>query len=821
MARFEREARVLASLNHPNIAAVYGLEESEGSHYLVMELVPGESLAARIKKSPLSVEEALAIARQLIDALEAAHENGVVHRDLKPANIQITPDGLVKVLDFGLAKVEAGDGASTETSLSPTMTRDGTQAGIILGTAPYMSPEQARGLPVDKRSDIFSFGGVVFEMLTGRRAFEGELVSDIMASVIKSEPDWSLLPSSAGGLRILLARCLAKDPKQRLRDIGDARIELEDGARARRDGDVASNRISRRRAFMLAAVSALVVAAVTGVLVSQRAPTAVLSSGVTRFQTEVGGFGMLALAPDGRTLARSSGQGVRARSLEAWESRMLYTVEDQRIRRPFFSPDGKWVGFENYDENGLYKIPTEGGVPIRLSELPPVRAGATWTEQGTILIGGTGGVWEVDDSGGSLNPLVTLPENERVGTPVMLPGGGAVLFDRSGAAEQSIVVADLRSGDIETLIPDGIHPHYLPNGVLVYVSGTTLMSVPFDVDTLALTGAPASLIDGIAVQAGQLSLAFFAVSRSGTLAYLPDSMNATLDPSLVVVDPARVGDATATAFGDVRVSRDPRVSPDGTRLAAHIQGGENDIWNYEFERGTMSRLTLEPGEDETPVWSPDGRFVAFASQRDKRRVLRVRADGSEPPELLWETEHHTHVSDWSADGRWLVMDVGPVGELDVWTLDMEADNDAPPLIESRFHESMARISPDGRYLAYVSDESGGNEVYLQRFPELGGKRQISNGGGQEPAWGRDGRKLYYRSPTHVMAVDVRLGPDIEISAPVSLIADNFVSLPGGRHTIYDVMPDGRLIFLDYRDARGADVNVVVNWVEELEARVPR
>ena len=331
MARFEREARVLASLNHPNIAAVYGLEEDDGRHFLVMELVPGESLAAKIQKGPLPIGEVLAIARQLVDALEAAHEHGVVHRDLKPANIQLTPDGIVKVLDFGLAKVETGEARFTDTSLSPTMTRDATRAGIILGTAPYMSPEQARGMPVDKRSDIFSFGCVLFEMLSGQKAFQGELVSDVMASVIKSEPKWEILSRTAGRLRRLLERCLEKDAKQRLRDIGDARLELDEAVRAPLDADADAD-MRRRHAPMFTAMSCLGVAIVTGLVVWRWAPSADVRSEVTRFQVEVTGAAELALSPDGRTLAYTPDFGIRVHSFDSWESRELQGVEGRRAR---------------------------------------------------------------------------------------------------------------------------------------------------------------------------------------------------------------------------------------------------------------------------------------------------------------------------------------------------------------------------------------------------------------------------------------------------------------------------------------------------------
>jgi len=353
------------------------------------------------------------------------------------------------------------------------------------------------------------------------------------------------------------------------------------------------------------------------------------------------------------------------------------------------------------------------------------------------------------------------------------------------------------------------------------------MAAPFDVSALALTDAPVPVADGVRVDASRrvsaavLGIPRFAVSPTGTLAYLPDFANTRQIKSLVLLDPSQTGDNGRTTIGDVRLLRDLRVSPDGRRLAAHYDGDENDVWIYDFARGTTSRLTLLPGEDETPVWSPDGRFIAFAAQRGTRQLFRVPEDGSDPPEPLWESEHHMHVSDWSPDGRWILFDhdLGP--QADIWLLDMDGESEARPLLESRFNEHSERVSPDGNYLAYVSNESGREEVYVQRFPGLGDKRQISNEGGAQPVWSRDGQKLFYRSLTHVMAIEVKLGPPFDVSAPQPIAEDIFVGNPGGQHTAYDAMPDGKLVFLD--DGGAEDrlyINVVVNWAEELKRLFP-
>ena len=461
-----------------------------------------------------------------------------------------------------------------------------------------------------------------------------------------------------------------------------------------------------------------------------------------------------------------------------------------------------------------------------MSDVPEFWTDSRWAENGTILLSGAGGIWEVDDTGGSLRPLFSLPEAEGADAPVMLPGGGAVLFQHIHAGGESVAIGDLRSGGITTLVPEGYLPRYLPTNHILYAVGSTLMAAPFDAAELALAGESVPVIEGVGTGFSRrmnltATTVSYAVSPAGTLVYLPDSISTNASRTLVIVDPGEAGDAGLTVVGNERISGDLRLSPDGTRLAVHFNGGENDIWIYDFARGTMSRLTLEPGEDETPVWSPDGRFVVFAGQRQKRAIFRVRADGSEPPERLWESQYHAHVADWSPDGRWLVMDIDTGPHFDLWILGIEDESEARPLLDSRFDEQMARIAPDGRYFAYVSNESGREEVYLQRFPDLGDKRQISNAGGTQPIWSRDGRRILYRSDTHVMAVEVSSAPPLDVSAPEPLVEDTFMN-EAGAHTFYDVMPDGKLIMLEADGARqGTHVNVVVNWFQELEARVPR
>jgi serine/threonine-protein kinase len=427
------------------------------------------------------------------------------------------------------------------------------------------------------------------------------------------------------------------------------------------------------------------------------------------------------------------------------------------------------TGRRNTDR-AVYKIRVEGGAPVRVTDIPAASAGLSWTENGTILLGGRGGIWEVDESGGSRRLLFSLPDDEIARSPVILPGGAMVLFERDVAAGQSVVIGDLRSGDVSTLVPNGESPRYLSTGHLTYFVGATLMAAPFEAGARALAAEPLAVINEIAVQRTRFRMQGgvgfrVAVSTSGTLAYFSERFSSGVYQSVVLVDPSQRGDNRRTTVAEVRVSNDLRVSPDETRFALQIPGGESDIWIYDFERGTTSRLTFDPRLDETPVWSSDGRYIAFAEQRERRTIFRVPVDGSEDPEPLWDSEYHVHVNDWSPDGRWIVLEVERVGTWEIWLLDVDEGSEAKPLLATRFRLHSARVSPDGSYLAYVSNESGREEIYVQRFPDLGDKQQISNDGGAQPVWARDGQKLFYRSLTHMMAVDVSLGPPFAAKPP--------------------------------------------------------
>ena len=648
LARFEREAQLLASLNHPNIATIHGLEEHEGIAYLVMELVPGETLAEKLARGPIPEKEAVELARQIIDGLEAAHESGVIHRDLKPANIKITPEGIVRILDFGLAKAFEKDGADADSSLSPTLTRDGSGTGVILGTAAYMSPEQASGRPVDKRSDIFSFGSVLFEMLSGRQAFDGENVSEILAAVIKTEPDWSRLPSA---FERLVRRCLEKDPHRRLRDIGDARLELEDASTPVVAGNASS---SRPVAIALALSGVVAVALSLAGVFSAPAP-----KDVTRFavvlppDTNFVDFARpgIALSPDGSQLVFRRNTNLYLRRMDRAEPELLPGTE--RARVPVFSPDGEWIAF--FDQEGLLKkVHLGGGPPVTICSVSVTPLGADWGDDGYIVYAERErGLLRVSAAGGE--PELWLDNEGMVIAYPELLGDGRVLFssltrDENGDAAQ-IILASPATSERRSLNLGGSQPRYLASGHLVFADQGQLVAVAFDANKQEVRGRVA-LVDGIAIASGTAA-AQFAVSDSGTLVYL--DYLASLSRRLVWVD--RDGNTSSAQAGS-RAYSDIRFSLDGRRVAVHDHGAGNDIWIYSPERGTATRMSYSPLADEVPVWSPDGRFVVYTTDNGMGRILkRAPSDGSGSEEALWETDRHTHVADWTPDGKALVLNL--------------------------------------------------------------------------------------------------------------------------------------------------------------------
>ena len=799
LARFRREAQVLASLNHPNIAAIYGFEASIGVHALVLELVEGPTLADRIAQGPIAIDEALPLARQIVEALEAAHELGIVHRDLKPANIKLRPDGTVKVLDFGLAKLvePASEGPAVRpvgATASPTMISPAlmTGVGILIGTPAYMSPEQAKGRAADKRSDVWSFGAVLYEMLTGRRAFEGEDVSDTLANVLKAEPNWSRLPEATpSAVRRLLHRSLEKDRKRRLPDIAVARLEIDDAAIAVSGGAEVhvppAPPIPRWRNPMLAAAVVIVgLAAGYAGLLLRPPPNRAITRFVETLPETVGftgnpNFHRIAVSPDGNRLVYAGNTGLYSRTLDDLDAAPVAGTATGR-RSPFFSPDGQWIGF--WEAGQLKKVSVSGGAPLVLCEVVSPW-GVTWSTDNTILIGqGPAGIWRVSGDGGTPERIIAVEDGQSAAAPQLLPDGRTVLFTLAGSGnwnEAHLVVQSLGDGARQTLIT-GTDGRYLHSGHLVYALRGTVLAVPFDVSALKTIGGPVSLLEE--VWQGQASgAAQFAVASAGTLVYVPaDTAAPQSRRTLVWVD--RRGTEAPLPAGP-RAYVYPRLSPDGTRLALDIASDNRDIWVWRLPLGPLERLTSDPAVDRQPLWTLDSQRIIFSSDRaGAANLFWQAANATGMPERLTTGPDSRFAHAVSPDGRQVIVRQNTAGGsgIDLMILDLA---DAPraetrPLVQTPAVEYNAEISPDGRWLAYQSNASNAFEVYVRPFPEVTRDlRQVSSAGGTEPLWGPDGRELFYRAPDGaVMGVSITAGPTWAASSPARIIESSSHALGG-------------------------------------------
>jgi Tol biopolymer transport system component len=814
MARFQREAHLLAALSHPNIAAVYGLEESDGVRALVMELVEGPTLAQRIAAGPIPPEEALEIARQIGAALEAAHEKGIMHRDLKPANIKIAPDGTVKVLDFGLAKaLDAEPASGGEPANSPTLTLEATRAGVILGTAGYMSPEQARGKMTDKRTDIWAFGVVLYEMLTGRTMFEGETVSDTMAGVLRGEIDWKLLPpDTPPAVRRLLERCLQRDPKRRLRDIGDAWLEI-DAAPEKLPAE--PKRPARWWPWLALAGVAAGIAGIGMDLFQVPAPA---PQPVVRWQYSPGTIVVsLALSRDGTRLAYTefSNSGLPAlavRKMDEAEAKPLPGTVGGFA--PVFSPDGQWIAYISMPGAGAHdlkivKIPLAGGTAITICNVtaPDPYFGMVWADDGNIIFGGQR-LMRVPASGGTPEAL-PAPDPANAGRkfldPVLLPGG-QVLFTRSGGENAQVGVLDWKKRTMRVLVANGASARYVPTGQLVYWRSGTLFAAPFDARRLAITGPEIPVVEGVSSLPAD-SGADWAVSASGLLAYLYGTGGGVVRTVMQWTDRQGV----SQPIGDPAQWGAGRLSPDGLRIANSITTAKGqDIWIYELARRILTRITFE-GNNGTPTWTPDGQTITFSSDRQgKSGLYNVAADASGKPELLLETQTTAAPHCWTPDGKTLVYSMPGGGRRHLWRF---SPGGKPILLhDTPFRETDGQVSPDGRWLAYQSDESGSSEIYVQPFPGPGGKTRISTNGGTAPRWARNGRELFYWN-TQLMSVAVEPGAALRPGMPRPL----FQMLAG---TTWDPAPDGKR-FLTEVPASASEHRAIVgltNWFEELRGR---
>ena len=842
LSRFQREARMLAALNHTNIATIYGLEQSSGVSCLVMELVPGETLAERVKAGPLPIEEALKIAAQIAEALSAAHEKNIIHRDLKPANVKVTPEGKVKVLDFGLAKAYAGDSETYDPSNSPTMTAAATMQGMVLGTAAYMSPEQARGKSVDKRTDIWAFGCVLYELLSGKHAFHGEDTAEILAAVVKTEPDWSRLPTTTPPtVRLLLKRCLQKDRTLRLRDAGDACIEilevLSTPANTGPETGVTAKSIGtpRRRDLAFGLVALLIVAAIaslaTWILKPLSAPPL---QPVSRFTVtlppgqQLAGLDAapaVALSPDGSHLAyvaRESGpQQIYLRSMDSLEAKPIPGTDG--AINPFFSPDGQWVGF--FADGKLKKVSVSGGTALVVGEAASPN-GASWGSQGTIVYAPTNvsPIQQMPDAGSAATPLSHFEKQENSHRwPEFLPDGKTVLFSAGFTAGNwmSAEVTLQPPGTVarRNLIP-GTAPHYAPSGHMIFAQGGSLMAVPFDPQRLVVTGAAVPVVEGV-LQSASNGNAQYSLSGTGSLVYVSGGLQSNLTKLVWVNRTATEQPLLAPAHNYVY----PRLSPDGHRVAVAIaeeQGAQ--VWLYDLQE-RLTRFTFDGVANNVPNWAPDGKHIAFLSNKeDGDNVFWQLADGRGGLERLTTSEFLQAPLSFSPDGDLLTfIEANPKTGYDIWVLHV-SDRKAQPFIRTPFNESVPQFSPlDGRWMAYVSNESGHNEIYMQAYPGPGGKWQISTDGGTEPVWNRNGRELFYRMGTKMMAVDIATQPGFSAGKPRTLFEGPYLPTPA-TFPNYDVSLDGQRFLMlkpaEQTQAAATQINVVLNWFEELKRRVP-
>jgi len=813
LARFEREAKALASLNHPNIAQIYGVE----NRTLVMELVEGEAL-----RGPLPMALALEYARQIAEGLEAAHEKGIIHRDLKPANVKVTPAGVVKVLDFGLAAVAPSSSAAADPNNSPTLTLAATEAGVIMGTAAYMSPEQAAGKPVDKRSDIWSFGVVLWEMLSGKRLFQGETVTHTLAAVLTQEPDWTRLPASTpAGIRRLLKRCLTRERKNRLPDMGSARLEIQEAL----VGNVAEPRAAvpkRTGAIAWAAAAICAAAALALAWLHFGRPTPelhVLKVSVSppeksRFAADM----IPAVSPDGRRIVFAAivdgKDSLWIRDTDSLLARMLPGTDGAAF--PFWSPDSRFVAFFANDK--LKKIDAAGGPVLTLCDAAEGEGGS-WNQAGVIIFAATTDsiLFRVAATGGNPTPITALDganlENSHR-FPWFLPDGRQFLYTvRSNDAERNgVYVASLASQGCRRLFAASSNAVYAPPGYLLFTRSGTLMAQPFDPGKAVSKGEPFPIAEQVDWQ-GSRTQSQFSVSQNGVLAYI--SGGNARNVQLTWFD--RSGNAIGV-LGTPGVLIQPAIAPDGRSVVVDRldpQTGFYDLWLHDLARGTVSRLTFQSKTNDSPVWSPDGREIVFSSTRDGIRNLYRRAVFAGPDEVLDQEPRRKWADDWSRDGQYLIEDViAPKTSSDIWVVPLSGNRRPFPFVQTSFDESHGRLSPNGRWLAYSSNETERDEIYVQTFPTHAAKWQVSTKGGVRPVWSRNGAELFFISPDRkLMAVEVKtVGDQFAASVPKPLFPVRL-----GSDAWFDVNQEGHFLIPSQVDALAeAPMTLVVNWAAGLK-----
>lgn len=856
LARFQREAELLASVNHPHVAAVYGLEDADNVKALVMELVEGPTLADRLANGALPLDEALPIARQIAAALGAAHERGVIHRDLKPANVKVRQDGTVKVLDFGLAKLAGPETSEDASEMETRATPARTATAVILGTATYMSPEQARGRETDKRTDIWAFGAVLYEMLTGARAFEGDGIAETLAAVVKETPDWSKLPANVPvSVTTLIQKCLEKDRSARIADISVAQFLLSDGGPSGSaiPGSTKAATIPPR--LLVGILTSLLATALLGAsggwLLGRRSPP---KSGVARLQMGVLPADQvtssnvssrpvrhaLAISPDGRVTVFAGLRGrvshLYARALESEQATPIPGTEGGEA--PFFSSDGLSIGF--WVGSVLKRVALTGGRPVTVSEIPDgARGSATWADDGTIFVSNRVGILQVPSTGGAPTVVTTADrsKDERHLLPHALPGERAIIFtvvegERWDSAR--VVLRSVESAEERLLIEGGADARHVDTGHLVYINRGTLMAVPFDLPTRAIAGRPVAMVEGVMQSANtpntgdETGAGQFAVSKSGHLIYLAGGVTPNLESSWEWIE--RAGDRTKVEGVAPGPYVFPRLSPDGQRVVVNVRRPASrvaDIWVYDLRRAAPTRLTFE-GNNSSPVWAPDGRRVVFSSDTNGAPNLYVvNADGSSRPERLTTSDYTQIPASWDRTTGMLAFLQRPSTETTgIWVLPVDRRGSPPTLfVESRFSLSHPEFSPDGRWIAYVSNESGGREVYVQPYPGPGEKVRVSTdstNGGSEPVWAPDGQGVLYRGfgPQGgvFLAAITSVAPFL-VDVPRRLIDLNTAEYDSTTPVrSWSINPDGRR-FLASRLERSAEpvtsIHVALNWTEEL------
>jgi len=822
--RFEREGRVVSSLNHPNICTLYDIGQHDGIDFIVMEYIEGETLASRLERGALPLERALQIGVQIADGLDKAHRRGIVHRDLKPGNIMLTKDG-AKLLDFGLAKLRAPDTFVAESALA-TEDKPLTAEGTLLGTVQYMAPEQLEGKEADARTDVFAFGALLYEMITGSRAFEGTNHASLISAIMSSEPRHlsKLQANSPAALDRTVAKCLAKDPEERwqtARDLVDELHWIDSGAAA--ETTVVARPRPRRLAYG-ALIGALLASAIMWVIRPENPPT----PSPVRLHLSLPDEQMIGpswnppfvFSPDGSHLVFVSRQPGASRQLHirpinGFEARPLPGTEG--ARDPFFSPDGRWIGY--FSRGKLWKLSLAGGAPVTICDVSQLVAGASWGVDDSVVFAVVGsGLMKVPAAGGSPELLTTLQEGEEHWWPQVLPDGKAIVFTADTASGFRPAIASLETGEHHVLeeLGAGRVARYVPSGHIVYAEGGQLLAVPFDPVRLELTGAASSVIDGLHTSPTS-GLAYFAVSNTGTLAFLP-GRQADLERQLVVVDRQGVGTPIVDERG---YFMSPRYSPDGTKVAVgrFLNSGKRTAWVFDLLSGARIRLTTR-GETGMPIWGPDGDRITFWSDYE---TIQSKVVGADAEDELHRSPHPIFPGSWRPGGEDLIFfEFHPETRGDIWVLSGEGE--AKPWIATEFNEGYPRFSPDGRWLAYVSNESGRYEVYVQDYPGAGEKITVSTDGGFEPEWSPDGRELFYRVGGRVMAVSIETNPVFRSSRPIELFEGPYISgaTISAIATTYDVAPDGEhfLMMEGSEEEGGNQLHLVLNWFEELKRLAP-